>query len=181
MNPFYVCQIHKEQASSSQLIMLCHGSTVFFIVNIKTKFDKHGKSQLHIYFKPLNLNQPVAREPFYCRTHDDIFHKLSQEKCSLLYISARELITLNLTKPTHFSKYFYVPSGRFRFTRMPSGLIDAGNAFWCTIGTIFHNVDFCMGMADDMIICSKQTNSSDYDKPLTEFLQATRQQNLKLN
>ena len=51
----------------------------FVIVNNK-QLDKHSKPHLPICLHPSNLNQAIAREPFYYRLPDDIFQKLSKTK-----------------------------------------------------------------------------------------------------
>ena len=71
--------------------------------------------------------------------------------------------------------------GRFRFTRISFGLTVIGDAFQWKVGSFFSNLDFCISIADDMIIWGKQPDGSDWDKHLTEFLQVTRKTNLKLN
>ena len=49
----------------------------FVIVN-KKQLDENSKPQLHICLDLSNLSQAIARAPFYYRTRDNIFHKLSQ-------------------------------------------------------------------------------------------------------
>ena len=45
----------------------------------------------------------------------------------------------------------------------------------------FKSLNFCTGIADDMIIWGKEADVSYHDKYLTKFLQDTRHHNLKLN
>ena len=51
----------------------------------------------------------------------------------------------------------------------------AGDAFLYKLDTIFNNLDFCMGITDDMIIWTEEADGSNHDKYLTEFLEITRQ------
>ena len=53
---------------------------------------------------------------------------------------------------------------------MPFSLAVAGDTFQCKLDTIFNNIDYCIDMADDMIICSEDTDGSDYDKHPTKSL-----------
>ena len=46
---------------------------------------------------------------------------------------------------------------------------------------IYNGMDFCTGISDDMIIWSEKADGNDHNEILTKFIQATRQQNLKLN
>ena len=53
---------------------------------------------------------------------------------------------------------------------MSFGLTAAEDVFEHKLDTIFNYLDFCTGIADDMIIWSEETDVSDCDKPLTTFL-----------
>ena len=64
---------------------------------------------------------------------------------------------------------------------MPFVLAVIGDAFQCKLDAIFSNIDFCNGIADDMITGEEQPDGSVHEKCLTEFLQVTRKHNLKLN
>ena len=64
---------------------------------------------------------------------------------------------------------------------MPFGLNVAEDVFQSKLDTVYINLDFCTGIADNMIICGGKAVGSDHDKQLTRFLQITRQCNLRLN
>ena len=71
------------------------------------------------------------------------------------------------------------PFGGFRFTKYH--ITWARGAFQYKVDTIFNIIDFCIGIADDMIIQGEETDRCDHDKHLTIFVQVTRQYNMKLN
>ena len=60
---------------------------------------------------------------------------------------------------------------------MALGLTAAEDAFQHKLDTVFSSLDFCTGIADDMIIWGKQPDDSDHDKYLIEFFLVTRKHN----
>ena len=72
-------------------------------------------------------------------------------------------IKLNEANP--FLTTFNTSFGRFRFTRMPFGMIIAGDAFHCKLDTTFNNPDFCTGITNDRIIWGEE-GGGDHDQNL---------------
>ena len=69
-------------------------------------------------------------------------------------------------KLVHFLSHL-TPFGRFRFNRMPFGLTVEGDAFQHNLDAVFSKLDFCTGIADDIIIWGEQPDGSDHDKHIT--------------
>ena len=74
---------------------------------------------------------------------------------------------MKLDESSSFLTTFNIPFGRFRFTRMPFDLTVAGDAFQCGLDTILNNLDFCTGIAADMIILGEGADGSGHEKHLT--------------
>ena len=142
--------------------------------------DKHGKPQLCICLALSNLNQAIAREPFYHKT-PDIFHKLSQAKMFTIVDSSKGYYHIELVEASSLLTTFNIPFGRFRLTKTPFCLNVAGHALQHKMYTIFNNLDFCIRIADDTVIWGEEVDRSDCDKQLTKVMQVTRQNSLKLN
>ena len=53
------------------------------------------------------------------------------------------------------------------------------NTIW--LNSCGNNLDLGTGIVDEMIVWGKEAGGSDHEKQLIQFLQATRQHNLKLN
>ena len=87
---------------------------------------------------------------------------------------------IELGEASSFLPIFNIPFGRFRFIKMPFGLTVAGDACHHKLDTVFSSLN-SSGIADGIIIWGEQSDSSDHDKHLTEFLQVKRKHNLKLN
>ena len=52
---------------------------------------------------------------------------------------------------------------------MPFGLTALGDPFQYKLDGVLSNLDFCIGIVDDMIIWGEQPDGSDHDKHLTDF------------
>ena len=71
---------------------------------------------------------------------------------------------IELDEASLFLTTFNTPFDRVRFTRIPFGLIAAGDAFECKTDAVLSNLGFCTCIADDMIIWGEQPGGSDHDK-----------------
>ena len=60
------------------------------------------------------------------------------------------------------------------------GCTVAGDEFQQELDAVFSNIDFYIGIADDMIICREQPDGSDHDRHLTEFFQVIRNPSISL-
>ena len=139
------------------------------------------KPLLPIPLDPCDFNQATVREPFYFRTSDDIFHKLSQAKMFTIVYFSMGYHHIELDEASSFPTTLNTPFGRFRFTSTPLGLTVVGEAFQCKLDTISNNLDFCTGIADDVVMWDEETDGSDHDNHLANLLQTTRLCNLKLD
>ena len=95
--------------------------------------------------------QAIARESFYYRTADEVFHKLSQVKMYPIVDLSMGYYHKELDEARSFLTTFNTPFSRFRFIRIPFGL-SVADVFQCKLDAVFSNLDFCRGIADDMII-----------------------------
>ena len=77
---------------------------------------------------------------------------------------------IDFSETSSFLTSFNTPFGNFRFTKIPFGLTVAGGAFKHKLDIIFNSLDFCTGIAGDMVIWDEEAYISDHDKYLTEFL-----------
>ena len=68
---------------------------------------------------------------------------------------------IELDEASSFLIIFNRQFGRFRFTGMPFGLTVVGDAFQHKIEAVFSSLDFCTGIADDVIIRGEQPDGSD--------------------
>ena len=99
-------------------------------------------------------------------THFASCHK---QKCFPLLTSVRDIIILNLMKQANLSQHLISLFVHLDLHRMSFGLTVVGDAFQHKLDTIFNNLNFCTGPADDMIIWGKETDRADHDKHLIKF------------
>ena len=101
-----------------------------------TLFDMQFKPQLCICLDPSNLNQTLARKPFYYGTPDDIFLKLAQTtRFTNVYLS-KDYYHIELDEDISFLTAFNTPFSRVRFMRMQFGVTAAGDVFQCKLDTV---------------------------------------------
>ena len=122
-NPCRPLSIHQQTAFKQQMaemqatgiiqtIQPCYS----FSLLIK-HLDIYGKPQLCICLHPSNLNQIIARDTFYYRTPDDIFHKLSQTKKITIVHFNKGYYHIKLDEASPFLTTFNTTFGRFWFPK----------------------------------------------------------------
>ncbi len=73
---------------------------------------------------------------------------------------------------------FNTPEGRYRFLRLPYGILSAPEVYHKTIHTIFEHFPGVETMMDDIIVWG--SNRQEHDGRLRQVLELIRQSNLKL-
>ena len=143
--------------------------------------DKNGKTKFRICLDPTPLNKAVIREPYYYRTPDDIYHKLSKAKFITVVDFKKGSWQVELDEESSFLTTFNTPFGRYRFTRLPFGINVSGDAFQRKLDEVYNPLPNVIGIADDIIIWGEKADGSDHDAALQNFLEVTRKNNLKIN
>ncbi|KAJ8364813.1 hypothetical protein SKAU_G00136440 [Synaphobranchus kaupii] len=74
---------------------------------------------------------------------------------------------------------FNTPEGRYRFLRLPYGILSAPEVYHKTVHTIFEHLPGVATMMDDIIVWG--STKTEHDTRLRQVLDRTRSVNLKLN
>ena len=74
---------------------------------------------------------------------------------------------------------FNTPFGRYRFKRLPFGVVLFQDIFQRKLDEVYRGIPNVMGIADDIIVCG--SSEQEHDKAFTEMLKATRTHNVSLD
>ena len=74
---------------------------------------------------------------------------------------------------------FNTPFGRYRFKRLPFGIILSQDIFQRRLDEVYKDIPNVMGIADDIVVCG--STESEHDQAFCEMLKATRKHNVSLN
>ena len=116
----------------------------------------------------------------HCLRFEDVLTKLNSAKCFSI-LDARSAYW-NIRLDQESSLYIYnLLFGRYRFLRLPFGLICPQNVFQKTINETFGDLAGATAIADDVVVYGYKSDFSDHDENLCAVLQRAQETDLHFN
>ena len=134
---------------------------------------------LRICLDPRDLNKAVKREHFKLPTREEIMSQFADAKWFSKLDASSGFWQMKLNEASSRLCTFNTPEGRYRFLRLPYGILSAPEVYHKTIHTIFENIPGVTTMMDDVIVWG--STKMEHDTRLRQVLDRTRTINLKLN
>ena len=100
---------------------------VFWVNSLVCIAKSTGK--LRLCLDPNNLNCAIKRPHYFTPTLEDILPKLNGAKCFSILDARSGYWNIKLTKESSQLRTFNSPFGRYRFLRLPFGLVCAQDIF----------------------------------------------------
>ena len=147
------------------------------VCNIKETAD--GKKKVRLCLDPKDLNKNIKREHYYSRTIDEILPKLHGKKYFSVVDTKKGYWHVKLDKASSLLCTFNTPFGRYRFKRLPFGVIVSQDIFQRKLDEVYRNISDVTGIADDLIICG--STEEEHDEAFIKMLEASRRGNIGLN
>ena len=134
---------------------------------------------IRLCLDPRDLNKAVKRNAYYTRTVDDVIPQVSGSTHFSILDARSGYWQVTLDKESSRLCTFSTPWGKFRWNRLPFGLICSGDAFQEKMDTVFGQLDGLTGIADDTFVYGKSEN--DHDQHILNTLDTARENNVKFN
>lgn len=134
---------------------------------------------LRICLDPRDLNKAVKREHFKLPTREEIMAQFAGAKWFSKLDASSGFWQLKLDEESSRLCTFNSPEGRYRFLRLPYGILSAPEVYHKTIHMIFEHIPGVDTMMDDIIVWG--SSREEHDMRLRQVLDKTREVNLKLN
>ncbi len=134
---------------------------------------------LRICLDPRDLNRAIKREHFKLPTREEIMSQFAGAKWFSKLDASSGFWQLKLDEASSKLCTFNTPEGRYRFLRLPYGILSAPEVYHKTIHMIFEHLPGVETMMDDIIVWG--SNRQEHDARLRQVLELIRQSNLKLN
>ncbi|XP_064629350.1 uncharacterized protein K02A2.6-like [Lineus longissimus] len=148
-------------------------------VNSFVIVDKgHGKG-LRICLDPRDLNEAIKREHYYTRTIDDIAPKLAGATHFSVVDARSGYWMVRLDEQSSLLTTFSTPFGRYRYKRLPFGLIVSQDIFQRKMDEPFGDLAGVTGIADDIFVFG--AGEKGHDNNFIELLECARENNVKFN
>ena len=147
------------------------------VCNVKETSD--GKKKVRLCLDPWDLNKNIRREHYYSRSIDEIFPLLHREKFFSVVDKTKGYWHVELDHESSLLCTFNTPFGRYRFKRLPFGIVVSQDIFQRRLDDIYRNVPNVTGIADDIIVFG--STQEEHDDAFLNILTAPRANNVSLN
>jgi len=118
---------------------------------------------------PKDLNKNIRREHYYSRTVDEILPSLH----------GKNYWHVQLDHESSLLCTFNTPFGRYRFQRLPFGVVVSQDIFQRKLNDIYRKIPNVTGIADDIIVFG--STEEEHDQAFVSMLEATRANYVRLN
>ncbi|KAK6175007.1 hypothetical protein SNE40_013549 [Patella caerulea] len=110
------------------------------------------KKGIRLCLDPAKLNEAIIRPYHYTPTLDDILQKLNGAKYLSILDARSGYWNIKLDKKSSYYTTFGTEHGRFRFLRLPFGVICASDMFQKKIDETYSDLRGVCGIADDIVV-----------------------------
>ena len=135
--------------------------------------------KLRICLDPRNLNQAVKRPHYTMPTLEDAVSKMAGARYFSKLDAQSGYWQIKLEEKSSYYTTFNSPFGRYRFKRLPFGIISAQDLFQQKMDEMFEGMQGVTPLIDDVIIHG--TTREEHDHNLKAALEKASMNKLKLN
>ncbi|KAK3730998.1 hypothetical protein QZH41_006643 [Actinostola sp. cb2023] len=136
---------------------------------------------IRLCLDPKDLNKATKRPHHYTPTLEDILAKLNGAKYFSIVDARSGYWNIKLDEESSYYTTFNSPFGRYRFCRLPFGLICAQDVFQKKVDETFGDLTGVTGIADDIVVVGFKEDGSDHDTNLQAVMERARSTGLKFN
>uniref|UniRef100_A0A3P9LL44 Gypsy retrotransposon integrase-like protein 1 n=1 Tax=Oryzias latipes TaxID=8090 RepID=A0A3P9LL44_ORYLA len=148
-------------------------------VNSMVVAEKPRTGKLRICLDPRDLNKAVKRPHYPLPTLDDITAKLAGARYFSVMDARSGYWAIKLTDESSKLTTFNTIFGRYRFLRLPFGLVSAQDEFQRKIDETYEGLEGVTAIVDDILIYGK--TKAEHDRNLHAMLQRSRERGVRLN
>ena len=136
---------------------------------------------IRLCLDPKDLNAAIKR-PHHCTpTLDDCLPKLNGAKYFTILDARSGYWSIKLDEESSKYTTFNCPFGRYRFLRLPFGLVSAQDIFQKKVDETFGDLPGVTGIADDIVIVGYEEDGSDHDANLRAVMERASDKGVKFN
>ena len=135
--------------------------------------------KLRVCLDPRNLNKAVKRPHYNMPTLEDAVAKMAGAKFFSKLDAQSGYWQIRLDEKSSYLTTFNTPFGRYRFKRLPFGIISAQDLFQQKMDEIFEGMQGVTPLVDDVIIHGR--TQEEHDRNLKAALEKATDSTLRLN
>lgn len=141
--------------------------------------SRKSNGKLRVCLDPKDLNKAIKRCHHKTPTVEEITYNLGGAKCFSKLDAKNGYWSVKLDHESSMLTTFNTLLGRYRYLRMPFGLVMSQDVFQRKMDQILEQCDGCIGIADDVIVFGK--NEQEHDKNLIKLMETARKYGLVFN
>ena len=139
---------------------------------------KKNKDEIRLCIDPKDLNKAIKRPHHHLKTIEEVIAELPKAKFFSVLDAINSFWQISLDENSLKFTTFATPWGRYKFNRLPYGIVAGSKVFQKYMDNLFIAPP-CQIIVDDILIYG--TDEIDYDNNLKVVLDTCQEVNLKLN
>lgn len=148
-------------------------------VNALVVVEKPKTGKLRVCLDPRPLNKAILRPHYPLPTLEDVTTKLAGAKYFSVLDARSGYWAIKLSNESSMLTTFNTVFGRYRFLRLPFGIISAQDEFQRRVDETYEGLSGVAAIVDDVLVFGK--TKLDHDRHLRAMLQRTRERGVRLN
>ena len=149
------------------------------VVLSETTNGKGEVTKIRVCLDPRDLNKAIKREHYYTKTIDEVVTQLSGAKFFSVVDAKKGYWHVPLDEASSYLTTFNTPFGRYRFTRLPFGLIVSQDVFQKHLDSALEGLKGVTGIADDTFIYG--ATEEEHDANMVNLMIRSRERGIKFN
>ncbi|KAK7912921.1 hypothetical protein WMY93_013132 [Mugilogobius chulae] len=141
--------------------------------------EKRNTGRLRVCLDPRDLNKAIKRPYYPLPTLDDITPKLAGAQYFSVLDARSGYWNIQLTHESSLLTTFNTIFGRYRFLRLPFGIISAQDIFQRKIDETYSGLNGVVAIVDDILVFGR--TKEEHDANLRAMLERTRERGVRLN
>ena len=149
------------------------------IVLSETTNDRGEVTKIRVCLDPRDLNKAIKREHYYTKTIDEVVTQLNDAKFFSVVDAKKGYWHVPLDEASSYLTTFNTPFGRFRFTRLPFGLVVSQDVFQKHLDSALDGLKGVTGIADDTFVFG--ATEKEHDENMVNLMNRSREKGIKFN
>lgn len=169
-------KLELQKMAQDDIITKVDGPTEWVNPLVITK-KKDGS--LRLCLDPSNLNNNILREHHHVPTFEDLCSNMAGASVFSTLDADKAFWQIKISERSSYYLTFSTPYGRYRFKRMPYGIVSATEVFQRIFQLIFEDLPGVEIYVDDIIVYGK--NENEHDFRLKKVLERAKEYNITFN
>ena len=140
---------------------------------------KKPNGDVRICFDPVDLNKVIQREHYPLKTVEEVAANRGNAKIFTTLDATSGFYQIKLAEESTWLTTFNTPFGRYKFERLPFGIVSAPEVFQRNLAQTFEDIDGCEVIVDDLLVWGK--DEEEHNQRLKKVLERAAEVDLRFN